>query len=226
MRREADIRSFDHMAEEYDFMASHAGKANFILDQLPERRSRALDVGCGSGRLAFELAQRFESVLAVDISEPMLELARRDRSAPNIEYRRADANELDVQGEFDAVVSHTTLHHMADLPATLEHLRSLVTPGGRLIVVDIVKGWLPIRPTVLRLSALLDFPLHARKHGVEAARRILRFRLSRHWVRHVQTDTFLTPDEYEDVYGGVLPGARLAPAGPFMSIVWERDAAA
>jgi ubiquinone/menaquinone biosynthesis C-methylase UbiE len=222
----ADVPSFDHLAEEYDFMASRGSKADFILNHLPQRRRRALDVGCGGGLLAFELARRFEKVLAVDISEPMLEIARRRRPAPNIEYRRADANSLGVDGVFDAVVSHTTLHHMEDLSATLERLRSLVAPGGRLIVVDIVKGWLPIHPAVLRLSAIADFPLHLRRHGLQAALRILRFRISREWVVHVRTDTFLPPNQFKSLYEGVLPGASFASVGPFMSMVWESADAA
>ena len=139
-----DPRSFDHLADEFDFVATLSSKPAFFLRNLPSRRDCALDVGCGSGILAYELSRFFTQVVAIDISIPMLEMARKKRPAPNIDYRFGDANDLDVVGPFDAIVSRTTLHHVDDLPATLRRLRSLLRPGGRLIVVDLVKGFFPV----------------------------------------------------------------------------------
>src|ERR1700759_426421 len=102
--------SFDHMAELYDAATSIERKHEFFLENLPRRRGRVLDIGCGTGLLAWELSKHFESVLAIDISEPMLAIARAKRSAPNIEYRLADASAAVIEGTFDAIVSHTTFH--------------------------------------------------------------------------------------------------------------------
>src|SRR6266853_55729 len=113
-----DPRSFDHLAEEYDFAASLERRPDFFLSHLPQRHRRVLDVGCGTGILALELSRHFESVVAIDISEPMLAIARRKRAAANIEYRLADANQLVLERKFDAIVSHTTFHHLEDVPRT------------------------------------------------------------------------------------------------------------
>ena len=117
------VSTFDHMAEAYDAAVSIERKHDFFLEHLPERRKRALDVGCGTGGLARRLADHFESVLAIDVSEPMLAIARAKRPAPNLEYRLADANTFVPEGEFDAIVSHTTFHHVANVPGVVQRLR-------------------------------------------------------------------------------------------------------
>src|ERR1035437_705743 len=49
--RNYDPRSFDHLAEEYDFAASLERRPDIFLSHLPQRRHRVLDVGCGTGVL-------------------------------------------------------------------------------------------------------------------------------------------------------------------------------
>ena len=66
-----------------------------------------LDVGCGTGILARELAEHFESVRGVDPSLPMLEIARNRRKASNIEYELVDIDALEPNGTYDLVASHT-----------------------------------------------------------------------------------------------------------------------
>src|ERR1700733_920059 len=68
---DVDSRSFDHLADEYDFVASLEQNPAFFLKHLPERHRRVLDVGCGTGILAHELSRHFTSVVGIDISEPM-----------------------------------------------------------------------------------------------------------------------------------------------------------
>src|SRR5579862_6217692 len=134
-------QSFDHFAEQYDLAVSLERDHSFFLKNLLLHRRRALDVGCGTGLLACELSRYFESVVAMDISEPMLAIARRKRSAANIEYQQVDANHLVLDKKFDAVVSHTTFHHLQNLPATLSVLKASLEPGGRLILIDNIKRW-------------------------------------------------------------------------------------
>jgi SAM-dependent methyltransferase len=64
---------------------------------------RVLDVGCGPGRHAHELARRGVLVHGIDISEPFVELARRD-APPGATFQRLDARALPFDGEFDAAV--------------------------------------------------------------------------------------------------------------------------
>jgi 2-polyprenyl-3-methyl-5-hydroxy-6-metoxy-1,4-benzoquinol methylase len=81
---------------------------------LTARPGRALDFGCGVGRLTRALARRFSNVVGVDISAPMLAEARAAGQLSNIEFilnQRSDLNTLDSDS-FDFIYSNVVLQHM------------------------------------------------------------------------------------------------------------------
>lgn len=111
-----------------------------VLDALaPKPGERILDLGVGPGFLASEIAGvvgSSGSVCGVDISESMLALAERRRTA-NMELGPGSATEIPYpDGEFDAVVSAQVLEYVADIPAALAEARRVLRPGGRLVVLD------------------------------------------------------------------------------------------
>jgi len=219
-------RSFDHIAHEYDFVASLERRPDFFLEHLPPWRRRVLDVGCGTGILACELGRCFESVVALDISEPMLAIARARRSAPNIEYRRADADCLVLTERFDAIVSHTTFHHLRDISATLNVLRNALEPGGRLIFIDNVVRFplIPRHSSVVIAKASMKLLPDTFHFGGRTARRVFRFRTSRHWLDHLKNDRHFSTDEFRKFYGKLLPGASFTSLKYFMGVVWQSPA--
>jgi trans-aconitate methyltransferase len=76
----------------------------------PKRHERALDFGCGVGRLTRALAQRFDEAVGVDVSERMLEQGRRlNADIRNATFARADGP---VDGPFDLVVANLVLQHL------------------------------------------------------------------------------------------------------------------
>lgn len=97
--------TFDAFATEYDFAATLQNQNDFFINNLSTSKGAALDIGCGSGILAFELAQYYDNVVAVDLSAKMLDIARQKRSAPNIEYIQMDASLLALDRQFDLIVS-------------------------------------------------------------------------------------------------------------------------
>ena len=218
-----DPQSFDHLAEEYDFVASLVRKPDFFLSHLPQHRRRVLDVGCGTGVLAFELSRHFESVVGIDISEPMLAIARGKRAAANIEYRRADANELVLEQKFDAIVSHTTFHHLENVPRTLGVLKAALEPGGRLILIDNVAGKFAFarHPFLYVVFSCLRLPLDIWRFSLRPAWRFFRFCVSPSWIAYVTTDRYLSADGFREVYGQLLPGASFTRLKYFMGVVWQ-----
>jgi len=75
----------------------------------PEQRRRALDFGCGVGRLTRALAQRFDETVGVDVSELMLAQARVYADTPNITFTSA---QQPPAGPFDLVVANLVLQHL------------------------------------------------------------------------------------------------------------------
>jgi SAM-dependent methyltransferase len=219
-------RSFDHLAEEHDFVATLERTPAFFLANLPPQRRRVLDVGCGTGLLAHELSRHFAAVVAIDISEPMLAIARAKRSAPNIEYRREDANHLALHQEFDFIVSHSAFHHLDNIPETLRVLKSALQPGGRLALVDNAARFpmIPRHSGILIANALVKLPLDLLRHDRPAVWRLFRFRTSRPWLDHVKGDTILSRARFREVYGRCLPGASFVPLNHFMGVVWQAPA--
>ncbi|MFC5261797.1 class I SAM-dependent methyltransferase [Kribbella qitaiheensis] len=118
----ADPTSFDRFAAEYDrFVSLLPGQNSAWVTGLGVKGERAIDVGCGSGHAAERLADDFGQVLGVDLSEPMIAIARERRSRPNLEYRVADLFEVDDEG-FDLVYSHTMLHRVRGFPAEIRRV--------------------------------------------------------------------------------------------------------
>jgi tRNA (cmo5U34)-methyltransferase len=89
-----------------------------LLELLPERVARVLDLGCGDGRLLALVLEARPGAggVAVDFSPPMLERAReRFAGVSGVELREHDlAAPLPDLGEFDLVVSSLAIHHLED----------------------------------------------------------------------------------------------------------------
>lgn len=106
----------------------------------PRAGERILDIGSGCGQTSLALAQavgRGGSVLGLDISQPMLEVARgRAKDQPNLAFREADAQSDDFgQASFDAVYSRFGVMFFADPVAAFANIATKLVPGGRLTFV-------------------------------------------------------------------------------------------
>jgi SAM-dependent methyltransferase len=107
----------------------------------PAPGEQVVDVGCGCGDTSLELARRVGpegGVLGLDISAPMLEVARgraEAAGAHNLAFREADAQTAALPGGRDAVFSRFGVMFFADPEAAFANLRRSLRPGGRLAFV-------------------------------------------------------------------------------------------
>ena len=101
----------DHLGEaylKYSFTRGTAQEVSFLIDVLKlEPGMRVLDVGCGPGRHALELASRGIEVHGVDISQPFIDLASAAADAADLPatFERVDARHLSFEADFDAAIS-------------------------------------------------------------------------------------------------------------------------
>ncbi|MFG2112492.1 class I SAM-dependent methyltransferase [Streptomyces sp. NPDC048718] len=219
-----DPRSFDRFARDYDrFVSLLPGRNTSWLLGLDPRGGRALDAGCGSGHAARALADRFDEVVGVDLSHPLIALAETTRAHPRVRYLARDLLDLTDPEGFDLVYSHTTLHHLDDYRAALEHLRSLVRPGGTVALVDNVHDRGPGRTPPRRAytwPARWNFPRELLRLGPRDAWFQLRFWHSRFWLDHLLADRYLTRAEFRALYTSVFPGARFDDLGFALAMTW------
>jgi ubiquinone/menaquinone biosynthesis C-methylase UbiE len=112
-----------------------------VLDRFTPKRGPldALDIGCGTGFLSFELWGRGHRVIGVDFAPAMLERARAkaaQRGAP-VRFEAADAEALPFEpARFDLAVSRHLLWTLPHPEAAIDEWRRVLRPGGRLVVVD------------------------------------------------------------------------------------------
>jgi demethylmenaquinone methyltransferase/2-methoxy-6-polyprenyl-1,4-benzoquinol methylase len=150
---EGQVRAmFDRIARVYDLMNSvmTAGLHHRWRERAADLAglapgSRALDVACGTGDLAIELARRVGPsghVVGSDFSEAMLERARQKSAA--VEWGWANALELPYpDAAFDAATVGFGARNFSDLDRGLAEMARVVRPGGRVVVLEITT---PQRP--------------------------------------------------------------------------------
>ena len=107
---------------------------------------RIVDLGAGTGFLSLALAPRAGDVLAVDLSDAMLAVLKKDAEADhraNVRTRMADLSTFDLPAvSVDLVVSNYALHHLVDDDKRMlvARMRTWLTPGGRVVLADMMFG--------------------------------------------------------------------------------------
>lgn len=101
-----------------------------FLELLPPPGRRTIDLGCGEGRLARDLAALGHRVVAVDAAPSMVRLAR--EADPEGEYLLASAASLPLEDRCaDLVLAFMTLMDMDDAEGAVREARRVLEPGGR-----------------------------------------------------------------------------------------------
>lgn len=101
----------------------------------PFKGKRVLDLGCGYGwHCKYAAEHGAKSVLGVDLSEKMQEIARQKNAAPQIAYCRGAMEDLVFSpASFDVVLSSLAFHYVRDFDALVQKIAAWLTPGGTFV---------------------------------------------------------------------------------------------
>ena len=196
---------------------------SFLIEQLPAQCKTVLDIGCGTGEFSRLLAERFESVVAIDLSPNSIEVAKlRSRSFSNIDFQVADICQWEFPMErFDAIVSISTLHHLP-VENLLPKLKTALKSSGKLVILDLIEH----ENLSDRLSDWIAVPLNW-FFQIRKNRHIQKSPEAAEAMReHLRTDEYLTLSQARRIYTNSLKGAKLRQHLFWRySVVWEKSAA-
>jgi ubiquinone/menaquinone biosynthesis C-methylase UbiE len=128
--------------------------------------SEVMEFGCGTGATAVSHASYVKHIVAYDVSEKMLEIARsraRDAGAANVAFERADIIDLDLPpSRFDVVMGHSILHLLKPKhrTAVLAKVHRVLKPGGVFIssttcIADFPASVYKVLPPIMRVLPLM-----------------------------------------------------------------------
>ncbi|GAB3028985.1 class I SAM-dependent methyltransferase [Bowmanella dokdonensis] len=125
--------------------------------------TRILELGCGTGSTALLHAPHVKDILATDISEEMLAIARqkaRDQGIDNIRFEKAEVLQVQPPEPLDMVMAMSLLHLLADKDALITKVYGWLKPGGLFVTSTVCladSNWKYIRyiaPLARRLGLM------------------------------------------------------------------------
>lgn len=145
---------FENYGVKYDnesFTQGTVGECDFIEKEIGHNKAtKILDIGCGTGRHAIELAMRGYKVVGIDLSESQLKRAREKAAQQKLEidFRKYDARKIPFKGEFDLVImlcegSFPLMETDEMNYRILKNAAKALKPGGKLIFTTL-NGLFPL----------------------------------------------------------------------------------
>jgi SAM-dependent methyltransferase len=128
------------MRQEIDRLVVPFGDAA-LKAAAPQRGERAIDIGCGCGETAIEIARMVGatgSVLGLDVSQPMLAVARSRGALANcahLAFREGDASEAALPANTDLLFSRFGVMFFSQPSPAFSHMRKSLRAGGRCVFV-------------------------------------------------------------------------------------------
>jgi ArsR family transcriptional regulator len=144
-RAQAAHSFFERLAPQWDRLRSlHASEEVVeaaIVEALGSKPIRnLLDLGTGTGRMLQLLAPRASRAIGLDASHAMLSVARANlerAGLSRVELRQGDVYAPPfARGSFDLIIVHQVLHYLDDPARALREAARLLSPGGRIVIID------------------------------------------------------------------------------------------
>jgi demethylmenaquinone methyltransferase/2-methoxy-6-polyprenyl-1,4-benzoquinol methylase len=148
-KRDYNERVFSEIAPRYDFITralsfwKDATWKHELVRALPGHSDPVcLDLACGTGDIAFLLARKYSraEIIGIDITEPMLELARQRNSFARVRFEKGDMHHLEAaDNSIDIVTGGYALRNAPDLSVALDEIHRCLKPGGIAAFLDFSK---------------------------------------------------------------------------------------
>ncbi len=142
------MNEFDEKANTWDDNPERVERAALLAELMMKaidfnRVDKAMEYGSGTGLLGYHVAEKVNRLVLMDVSEGMIGVAA--RKAKQMGYKHVDARVYDLltmplpSERFDVIFTLLTLHHIDDIPAILNKFSTLLTTGGKLVIIDLYK---------------------------------------------------------------------------------------
>lgn len=141
-------RRFDKWAHKYDesilqhfiFRSSHKVLYKEINGNNNKgRRYKILDIGCGTGELAYQLADDLKDseIHGIDISKTMIDKAKVKKGNHNVKFKVGDVEDLPYKDNaFDVITCSHSFHHYPDKEKAISEMYRVLKHDGRLMIID------------------------------------------------------------------------------------------
>jgi len=148
-KRFFNARHFAESAPRYDLatrglsLGRDAGWKRTLVASLPDLGAPAcLDIACGTGDVAFQLADRFPDakIHGIDLTPGMIEIARRRDGGGRVRFSVGDMSRLEFpDGSLDLITGSYAIRNAPDLDETLSEFARVLRPGGWAAFLDFSK---------------------------------------------------------------------------------------
>lgn len=115
--------------QKHNFVSKFGGSLVELL--APQKGENILDLGCGTGDLANQIAKQGAIVHGIDASETMIHQAQ--TKYPQIQFSVQDATQIDVHHQFDAVFSNAALHWIKQPEIVVQNVYTVLKSNGRFV---------------------------------------------------------------------------------------------
>ncbi len=131
---------YNNIADGYDelYGEEQRKKLEIIKKYVKGRFQKCLDAGCGTGISTEYLLELCDEIMAVDISEKMLEIAKRKLKNKNVRFLNKDLKEINFDKEFDLIFCITVLQDDPESEKILEKLKKALKENG-ILVISVLK---------------------------------------------------------------------------------------
>ncbi len=136
--------SFDQYALQWD-SERRIQRAKCIAEEMTKKfkqktYKKALEFGCGTALVGFNLKDRFENLLLIDSSAGMVEIANHkiiNSEASHVHAIQMDLLDEKIEENFQMIFSSMVFHHINDTDKILSKLYAILEPEGEICIVDI-----------------------------------------------------------------------------------------